>query len=434
MSSPSSLRRWLWPKSLGGKLIVAGLLLVLLSVGMWIAAFFATESRVAKAKAAGERFGLPTDFGSLLGPPLSDTDNAAVPLRDATARAKREVYASKEYSGGGTFWKRPWTATALDELMADEEYESAVAEADHRHSYRSLRVVASPVWSYDNPFPKDAQFLATIEIAASRWLAVNGRHEDAVRRLLRLARLVRKWGDHEPLVFAAVSNAFDDRRLIDELNRRLRDTAELPSAVHDEIDEEIARREELIVRFLWVVQTERVALVDAYRRRWQSSWLFRPFTNVDQLCAIEYFNESMENMRKPILAGWADQKKLGDEAPSAQRRLDRFFYPVSSEAVPGFNFLFEERLFLLAKSRCLRIVNAMSRRRNFDMSPADLALPSACLEDPFNQRPLRVKHTKREPVVYSVGLDGLDDGGDFNERMQTGRDIGLGPPPKEAER
>ena len=59
----------------------------------------------------------------------------------------------------------------------------------------------------------------------------------------------------------------------------------------------------------------------------------------------------------------------------------------------------------------------------------DLGLPAEATTDPFNGEPLRVKRTPQGWMVYSVGGNGVDDGGKLDGRS----DVGVGPPsPDEA--
>ena len=53
----------------------------------------------------------------------------------------------------------------------------------------------------------------------------------------------------------------------------------------------------------------------------------------------------------------------------------------------------------------------------------DLGLPSDATTDPFDGEPLRVKNAPRGWMVYSVGRNGVDDGGQFEHAA----DVGVGP-------
>jgi hypothetical protein len=83
-----------------------------------------------------------------------------------------------------------------------------------------------------------------------------------------------------------------------------------------------------------------------------------------------------------------------------------------------------------ARVRCLRIVNAMARQQRWDAELLSFGLPKDCLVDPFNGRRLLLKKTPAGPIIYSVGLDLVDNGGTFENQSKTieGIDIGLAPP------
>jgi hypothetical protein len=53
----------------------------------------------------------------------------------------------------------------------------------------------------------------------------------------------------------------------------------------------------------------------------------------------------------------------------------------------------------------------------------DLKLPVEAVEDPFTGKPLIAKLVDGSWVVYSVGKDGVDDGGEFT----APKDFGVGP-------
>src|SRR5262249_23303403 len=83
----------------------------------------------------------------------------------------------------------------------------------------------------------------------------------------------------------------------------------------------------------------------------------------------------------------------------------------------------------IAYCRCLRIVNAMARKWDFNAPLESLGLPNECLIDPFDGERLRVKQTPDGPIVYSVDSNFIDDGGKINQ-LGTQFDIGFGPIPR----
>ncbi len=84
-----------------------------------------------------------------------------------------------------------------------------------------------------------------------------------------------------------------------------------------------------------------------------------------------------------------------------------------------------ERVRAIARS--LRVLNALQARGpagDGQVPPLeDLGLPAEATTDPFNGEPLHVKKSPRGWTVYSVGGNGVDDGGAFDKAA----DIGVGP-------
>ena len=78
-------------------------------------------------------------------------------------------------------------------------------------------------------------------------------------------------------------------------------------------------------------------------------------------------------------------------------------------------------------ARSLRVLNAIQQHADVgsDRPPPleSLGLPAETTTDPFDGAPLRVKKTDRGWTVYSIGSNGLDDGG----LLQRSADVGVGP-------
>jgi hypothetical protein len=84
-----------------------------------------------------------------------------------------------------------------------------------------------------------------------------------------------------------------------------------------------------------------------------------------------------------------------------------------------------------AEIRCLRVLNALQTRAteadNNVPKLAELGLPVETTTDPFNGQPLHAKKTPQGWLVYSVGQNQVDDGG--NLANSASGDVGFGPPP-----
>ena len=77
--------------------------------------------------------------------------------------------------------------------------------------------------------------------------------------------------------------------------------------------------------------------------------------------------------------------------------------------------------------RCLRILNALQQAgikpENGEPKLAELQLPEQATKDPFTGKALHVKVVDGEWLVYTVGPDLKDDGGD----LANYKDLGVGP-------
>ena len=81
-----------------------------------------------------------------------------------------------------------------------------------------------------------------------------------------------------------------------------------------------------------------------------------------------------------------------------------------------------------ALTRCLRIANAMWQKdvwKDNEIKLADLGLPTATIVDPYDDSSIKLTKIKGEWVIYSVGNNLKDDGGNLESYL----DVGLGPIP-----
>jgi hypothetical protein len=72
-------------------------------------------------------------------------------------------------------------------------------------------------------------------------------------------------------------------------------------------------------------------------------------------------------------------------------------------------------------------VNALLARdegKATDAQLSDLGLPADATTDPFNDKPLNLKRTDEGWIIYSVGKNLKDDGGQLDEDLT---DVGYGP-------
>ena len=68
------------------------------------------------------------------------------------------------------------------------------------------------------------------------------------------------------------------------------------------------------------------------------------------------------------------------------------------------------------------------RRQRKVPAITELGLPAATITDPFNGEHLHIKKLPQGWVVYSVGSNERDDGGNLNLNDMANCDFGVGPP------
>ena len=79
--------------------------------------------------------------------------------------------------------------------------------------------------------------------------------------------------------------------------------------------------------------------------------------------------------------------------------------------------------------RCVRLLNALQREspEGIPDKPvlSELSGAEESRQDPFTGKPLMVRVTDEAVVVYSVGLNGTDDGGSLDDQEDQGIRIEL---------
>jgi hypothetical protein len=102
--------------------------------------------------------------------------------------------------------------------------------------------------------------------------------------------------------------------------------------------------------------------------------------------------------------------------------------PLSSLLVPSLEATYRASNRVSARLRCLRILNALRAFAQQHGREAtgleDSSLPKPATIDPLSGQPVKLKHTDKGWIVYTIMDNGVDDGGDFKGT----KDYGVGPP------
>ena len=142
------------------------------------------------------------------------------------------------------------------------------------------------------------------------------------------------------------------------------------------------------------------------------------YINNDEATYIELINRSIESVNQP----YAERKQVAEEI---QAELDGGFGQLLTKLIlPAVPSVSESVDAIDAKIRCLQVI-CRSRTEGDGILQN---LP----EDPFNNQPVKTSQTADGWIVYSVGLNLQDDGGDLgtpDQNLRETPDIGYGPLP-----
>lgn len=420
-----TLRRRLWPKSLAGKAATVFISAVLLLTVLWAIALFMAERRLSSAWAAGEAYGLPTRLEELLPPALPKEQNAALPLVRASERSTELLLAWEDRVGVPVhqLYQRPYLSLVVD-LLVDPVFEAQLNAADTRAGYAPL----------DDPTATDIdvrrQLVAVKDLVHAEnllaWhLAHEGRYEEAMRRLVRALRLARKWGEKET-TFVGFGRTYQVRwEYVHALNEFIRRSDRLSWRIADEIDDELRRHETSLALLPVLSQRQKHIALKSYDDffPWTRLLVVRPFTRSEQASIVETLNVGLRCTATPYAAVKNEMESMKQR--EGQLRTGRL-PGLQRELINALSNIHWTRYMmdrLTAEVRCLRIVAAMAKWNAYDSELDALGLPQDCLVDPFDGNRLRVKRTPKGRIVYSVGANLFDDGGDFHEA----KDVGLQP-------
>jgi hypothetical protein len=171
----------------------------------------------------------------------------------------------------------------------------------------------------------------------------------------------------------------------------------------------------------WAVTSERVRMVDFTRTvRGRRFWILgRAIWNQRECKCLEFFDAFLT---------------LANDTPPLRDALGTIHHlPAKGWDLPytysGGMAEVTYRTFtaVVARVRCLRLINALQAQAPSDSSLlpkiSQLGLPAEATTDPYTGNPLHIKRIRQGWLVYSVGADFRDDGGE----LAHDRDVGLGP-------
>jgi hypothetical protein len=259
--------------------------------------------------------------------------------------------------------------------------------------------------------------LARVLRARATLLIARGQRDEAVANHVLLLRLTRHWR-HEPLLIGYLVTVSCEWVAMAGLNQTLQAGPVSPST-RLTLDAELALHDTM-EGYVWAMKSERSYSLSSVRELPMSRyWLMRGLTDDLQVKLIELFDRFIAQTPKPFSEVWT--------SPAARGTVVNPYLALVTLLEPSLTSVRDPAERVKAMSRCLRVLNAIQARVKPDhVQPpdlVDLGFPQETTTDPYNSKPLTIKRLPDGWLVYSVGMNLVDDGGTF-EKVE---DVGVGP-------
>jgi len=387
----------------------------------------AIESRLQAIRDAGD----PTCIADLARKPIPAEDNAATYLRraekDLAAMDKdlAALYASDAYKheqlGPAEI------GTLADVLNARRE---AVSLVERAVTCRDYDPQLDCSLSHQEFLASEIEHVSTIRAAArlldyrTTVLLAQGKREEAAQSAIALLRLARHY-DQEPMLVGYLV-AIACRGMAHGVANRVLRSGPLADSARDALDAELARHD-MWASFGRALKSERACGLSAFNdMNLGKFWPSRGLWNNAAVYYLDVMNEQITLTESPAASG-----------PIGRASVPRPASPwlvLTDLVLPAIQAAGDATRRTIATQRCLRILNSVTRLEQQGVKVTvltDLRLPDAETTDPFTSKPLLMKRLPDGWVIYSVGTNAKDDGGQLANGVQfaKGTDFGLGPVP-----
>jgi tetratricopeptide (TPR) repeat protein len=250
-------------------------------------------------------------------------------------------------------------------------------------------------------------------------LLAHGRRDEALQSAVDILRLARHI-DKQPMMIGHLV-AIAVRGLgVETANRVLR-SGPVADSARDALDAELARHD-LAEAYRQALISERALGLTAFHdQNLGRFWPARGFWN----SAVIYYLDVMDSQLALATQPYDQVLRAG---PPAVARPVTPWAVLADLVLPAIRRGREATERCRATMRCLRVLNALTRLEQQGVKVTGLAglkLPEDQTTDPFTGKPLLMKKLPDGWVVYSVGTNLKDDGGQIGDQA----DIGLGPVP-----
>lgn len=374
--------------------------------------------------AARREAGLPNSFQDLALPRIPADENAAaeielaVPWAEGINQELYDILSSPEYDDG----QLSEAATQQIDALADayermcaplrraadmERYQSLILTEFSGHFHRgSIQRVLDKATESRN-------ISRALQLRAMQ-LAADDRQDEAVDMLCLILSTSRQLASEPTMTGYLVSLGCKldaTETLVDLIGNH-----PISEKQRKLLDEELARHDD----FTYVkaaLQSEAVYTVSMMANL-SSRWIGRPVVQCWQYNHLKYINALSEAI---ALQGMNAKMPPASTEDGYVSRYLNLWVSLSSKA---FDSMRRSALNDLARVRCLRTMLALQAylATQADETPelATLGLTPEEVRDPYTQEPLRLERTDSGWLVYSVGSDDVDDGGDFEKDRDVG--------------
>jgi hypothetical protein len=409
------LRRFLWPRSLGGKAFVLFCAFVLVVAVTYQFAVWSLTRQLEALLEADRAKGLPTTIAEAYGPPIPESENAEGPLLAAAAiaekihrQALKEAFGSETPDPWKTSYRDPKYLAAFGRLAeSSPEFAKQMAEAQRRPRFmfssrpEDCRV---PVRQFANLFSHALR----AEAARALIEANSGQRDAAMERLIRLYRFSRLGYEAAPFFhwWNIVNNIIrgDVHWAID----RVLVSGSVSDRVRGELDESLTLAGDNLRSAALAHQGTKLFLINGYQEYERGAWTLSAWhhlppvdiRNRTEIAGIMARSSPQihRSGRSALTANHEFRKEMwsASKAPIYRALLYPAFAVTVNEASASY-IPFRE----IAHARCLRVLNALQRYKTAEV--AKLGLPPSATIDPFTEEPLKIIKTKSGWVVYSLG-------------------------------
>ncbi len=427
------LKHFRFAAILFGGLIAAGL--IYYAISNWRASV-RLEKTISRLRAAGE----PVALADLARPPIPPEENAFTFLK----RAETDIKAIENEVSAAE------TAEEEARLEREEEEDAAPRQErddDDAFSPAVLAAMRAALAAYPKAVPillqasrcPDFDWQLDVNLAPNEFTAAmidvfspmrggvrvlnyqaqvdlaDGRADDALQSALAIMRLSRLYGREPTMVVSLVAIAcFSVGAQVANDALRL---GPVSDASQKALDDELAQQTP-IEAAKHTLKTERAFMLEHYRDFFGQGIGWLPYLKDEACNAVELIDALIEILPDDTSNSVTDPKIRAILAQSG------WLVGMTEPALQAYLYAARRDLATL---RTLRILSALSRNKFTPDAPLpkldELGLPASELVDPFNGQQLRLKKLPEGWLIYSVGRDLKDDGGDVADV----KDVGLAP-------